>query len=118
MFSMPLWLQFDVPPALRNRTRRRPSASATVLVERCLACEADLERVKLWSVRATADRLSSRVCCGAFPTGVDREHAEQPISYRSLRDGSFIGLFLAMNCQATIIQSLRDKRHSRPQFNQ
>jgi hypothetical protein len=31
-------------------------------------------------------------------------------SYRSLRDGSGLGAFLAINCQATIMASLRDKR--------
>jgi len=30
-------------------------------------------------------------------------------SYRSLRDGSFRVVSLAVNCQATITQSLRDK---------
>jgi hypothetical protein len=34
-------------------------------------------------------------------------------SYRSLRDGSGFAAFLAMNRQATIIQSLRDKGASR-----
>jgi hypothetical protein len=30
-------------------------------------------------------------------------------SHRTLRDGFLVGVFLAMNCQATIIESLRDE---------
>src|SRR5215469_12335409 len=35
-----------------------------------------------------------------------------PQSHRTLRDGSFLAIFLAVNCQPTIVPSLRDKRPS------
>src|SRR5258707_14247483 len=45
----------------------------------------------------------------AAPLNLGGHRARVPNSHRSLRDGSYLAIFQAINCLATFIQSLRDK---------
>src|SRR5258708_19786226 len=66
------------------------------------------------SKNATRPVGTARVGLHDIFTAQGRQRSLSTQSHRSLRDGSNFHLFQAMNCLATIIQSLRDNKPSVP----